>query len=264
MRADARELRHRGEHALRVGSSRAIARLHLRTAHNARLLPLLLLLALPAVVQAQFTWTTNSGTITITGYNGPAGDLTIPDTITDLPVTSIGQNAFFANTSLTSVTLGNNLTSIGGFAFHDCPSLTSVVIPNSVTNIGTYAFHACFGLASVTLGTSVTSIGESAFQLCPSLTDVTIPASVTNLGAYAFRSCYNLSVISVEAANLSYSSVAGVLFDKTQTTLIQYPGGKPGSFTVPTSVTSIGPSAFQASFSLTSVVIPNSVTNIGI
>jgi hypothetical protein len=35
------------------------------------LLPLLLLLAPPAVVQAQFTFTTNNGTITITGYTGP-------------------------------------------------------------------------------------------------------------------------------------------------------------------------------------------------
>ena len=39
------------------------------------------LLALPAVVQAQFNYTTNNGTITITGYAGPGGDVTIPDTI---------------------------------------------------------------------------------------------------------------------------------------------------------------------------------------
>jgi hypothetical protein len=40
---------------------------------------LLLSLALIAEVQAQdFTYTTNSGTITITGYTGPGGDLTIP------------------------------------------------------------------------------------------------------------------------------------------------------------------------------------------
>ena len=44
---------------------------HLRTVGAARLLPLLLLLALPAVVQAQFNFTTNNdGTITITAYTG--------------------------------------------------------------------------------------------------------------------------------------------------------------------------------------------------
>jgi hypothetical protein len=55
-----------------------------------RLLPLLLLLTLPAAVQAQdFTYTTNNGAITITGYTGPAGAVAIPSTIFDLPVTSV-------------------------------------------------------------------------------------------------------------------------------------------------------------------------------
>jgi hypothetical protein len=67
----------------------------------------------------------------------------------------------------------------------------------------------------------------------------------------------------VDALNSVYSSVAGVLFDKSHTTLIQCPGGKAGSYTVPNSVTSIGNGAFSFCYSLTSVTIPNSVTNIG-
>ncbi len=65
----------------------------LRTACAVTLLPLLLL-TLPAVVQAQFNYTTNNGTITITKYTGSGGDVTIPDTINGLPVTSIGDGAF--------------------------------------------------------------------------------------------------------------------------------------------------------------------------
>ena len=64
----------------------------LRTACAMKLL--LLLLTLPAVVQAQFNYTTNNGTITITGYTGPGGAVAIPDTINGLPVTSIGDYAF--------------------------------------------------------------------------------------------------------------------------------------------------------------------------
>jgi hypothetical protein len=76
------------------------------------LMSLLLPLALPAVVQAQFTFTTNSGTITITGYTGPGGDVTIPDTTNDLPVTSIGSYAFAGRTSLGSVTIPGSVITI--------------------------------------------------------------------------------------------------------------------------------------------------------
>ena len=62
------------------------------------ILPLLLLLALPAA-RAQFTYTTNNGAITITGYTGPGGDVIIPSMTNGLPVTSIGTAAFSACTA---------------------------------------------------------------------------------------------------------------------------------------------------------------------
>jgi hypothetical protein len=54
----------------------------------------LLLLILPAAVQAQFTYTTNNGMITITKYTGAGGAVTTLSTIHGLPVTSIGDYAF--------------------------------------------------------------------------------------------------------------------------------------------------------------------------
>src|SRR5206468_563411 len=77
----------------------------------ARLLPLVFLLTLPAVVQAQYTYTTNNGTITITEYTGPGGAVTIPGTINGLPVTDIG-DAAFAYSTVTSVTIPNSITNI--------------------------------------------------------------------------------------------------------------------------------------------------------
>ena len=60
-----------------------------------RLFVTLALLALPALVQAQFTFTTNNGAITITGYNTAAGlNVVIPAMTNGYPVTSIGVNAF--------------------------------------------------------------------------------------------------------------------------------------------------------------------------
>src|ERR1039458_9281380 len=139
----------------------------------------LLLLAAPAAVQAQFTYTKNAAgsTITITGYTGPGGTVIIPAAITGLPVTSIAD-----------------------FAFYTCTSLTHVTIPNGVTNIGFEAFYDC-----------------------TSLTSVTIPHSVTSIGGWAFQYCTNLGAITVDVLNSVYSSVAGALFDRRQTTLNAYP-----------------------------------------
>ena len=67
----------------------------------------------------------------------------------------------------------------------------------------------------------------------------------------------------MDTNNSFYSSVNGVLFDKNQFTLIEFPGGVGGSYTIPGSVTSIGSDAFVSCTNLTSVTIPGSVTNIG-
>jgi inosine-uridine nucleoside N-ribohydrolase len=184
--------------------------------------------------------------------------ITIPNS-----VTSIANWAFGNCTSLTSVTIPNTVTNIGNNAFGNCTSLTSVTIPNSVTSIGISAFQACTGLTGITIPNSVISIGSSAFSSCSSLNNVTIPNSVTNVGNSAFSRCTSLVAITVDSLNSFYSSVAGVLFNKSQTTLMQYPAGKAGSYKVPNSVTSIGSYAFDSCTSLTSVTIPNTVTNIG-
>jgi hypothetical protein len=92
---------------------------------------------------------------------------------------------------------------------------------------------------------------------------VTIPNSVTSIGNSAFSGCKGLTSINVASDNSNYCSVDGVLFNKDKTTLIQYPGGKQGAYTIPNSVTSIGDYAFPGCSGLTSIDIPNSVTSIG-
>ena len=242
-------------------------------------------LALPTVAQAQFTYTTKNSTVTITGYTGPGGAVTIPANINGYPVTGIGNYAFDACHSLTSVTIGNNVTSIGDWAFEYCTNLTRVTIPNSVTSIGGWVFENCYSLTNVMVGNSVTSIEYEAFKGCYSLTSstigtsvtsiryeafagtaltsVTIPNSVTDIGWYPFVGCYSLTVIAVDTNNAVYSSVNRVLFDKSQTTLILCPEGISGSYTILDSVTSIADSVFELCSSLTSVTIGNGVTNIG-
>jgi len=112
-------------------------------------------------------------------------------------------------------------------------------------------------------GSTFTSIGQSAFYYCLCLASITIPDSVTTIGFYAFNSCYSLTAINIGSANTAYSSQDGVLYDKAKTSLISYPGGKTGAFTIPNSVISIEAYAFCRCASLTSVFIPNSVSFIG-
>jgi PKD repeat protein len=228
-----------------------------------------------AAVQFPFTYTINSGSITITGYSGSSGDVSIPSTINGLPVTSIGYEAFLDCTSMISVTIPNSITSIGGSAFFYCPNLVSVTVPNTVTNIGSAAFWECYSLTNVILPASVTNIGMGALDYCTSLTRVTVPGSfpgfgfeavvlgctnltnatiangVTTIGTNAFQYCTTLTSIMIPGSVTNIGDFAFSYCDSL------------ASVTIPDSVTSIGQSAFVDCASLASVTIPKSVTSIG-
>ena len=141
------------------------------------LLPGVLTLALlltPLGAQAQFTFVTNNGAITITRYIGSAGAVVIPDTTNGYPVVSIGANAFLYSSNLTSVNIPNSVTSIGDFAFSSCGRLTSATIPTNATDIGDYAFSGCRSLTNVTIPNGLISIGDRPFASCGNLTNISV------------------------------------------------------------------------------------------
>ena len=220
-----------------------------------------------------------------------SGKVVIPKTVTydgvKYSVTSIGVQAFYYCSGLTSITIPSSVTSIGERAFWGCSGLTSVTIPNSVTSIEYRTFYGCSGLTSITIPNNVTSIGTEAFRECSGLTSVNIPNSVETIGYYAFSDCSGLTsvyITDLEAwCKISFSSngsnplsnaqhlylndteIKDLVIPNTVTTIGNCFTGFSGltSVTIPNSVTSIGEGAFSGCSGLTSVTIGNKVTSIG-
>ncbi len=189
-------------------------------------------------------------------------EVAVPSTFNGLPVTGIGDSAFSVCTELTSVTIPDSVASIGRSAFQGCTGLTSVTIPDSMTSIGDCAFQFCESLTSVNIPNSVECIGESAFANCYNLTNVTIGSGVTTIGAGAFFDCDSLTTITIPfvgaekdgTENTNFSYIFGVDSDDLPSSL---------KTVVITGGTTIDESAFFRCYELTSIVLPDSVTEIG-
>lgn len=199
-------------------------------------------------------------------------------------VETISRFAFAGCKVLSNLTLPVSVKSLGTSSFGGCVALTSVAIPSGAA-VGISAFSGCSGLTSVSISPSVVSIGEQAFRYCSGLTTITIPdvatlpnlvfancrglttvnipASVTVLSPTAFAECSSLTSFTVAAANPNFSSLDGLLTNKTQTRLITCPAGVSGDFTIPAALSEIGPQAFQLCEKLTGVTFHSGVTSLG-
>ena len=244
-----------------------------------------------AASESDLTFTLNEDgeSYSVTDCNTSAsGEVVIPSTFNGLPVTSIGSNSFYRCTSLTSITIPDNVTSIGKYAFDSCTSLNAVnitniatwcsidfdggysnpllyaknlylngelirelILPEGIAVISDMAFHSYTSLISVVIPSSVKSIGSGAFVNCSSLESIIISGGVTEIGDFAFWNCTSLT--SITLLN-SVTSIGALAFENC-TNLT--------SITLPYGVTSIGASAFENCTNLTSITLPDSVTSIG-
>lgn len=214
-------------------------------------------------------------------------DIVIPYYHEHLPVTRIGENAFYGCSELKSITVGSNITSICyGDAFRHCGGLTDIfvnennefyssidgvlyskdqrllcypagktqtsyTIPNGVQTIACAAFSDCVNLTEIFIPNSIMEIEAYAFEYCAALQSVTIPECVTKIGDWAFFDCSGLTEIVIPNGVTEIGSYA---FAKC--TALK-------SVTLPDNVTKIAAWTFFMCSSLTEIVIPNGVTEIG-
>jgi hypothetical protein len=120
-------------------------------------------------MRKEFTFKGKGKEVEVAEYSGPGGHVEIPNMFAGKPVTAILEGAFYACTSLTSVTIPHNIASIGDGAFSYCSSLTSVIIQGNVPHIGHYAFANCTSLTSISfLGQfAPIEVGENWIQDVP-------------------------------------------------------------------------------------------------
>jgi len=153
-------------------------------------------------------------------------------------------------------------TGIGTFSDDNvgwgCYNLTTAVFP-ALTSIGFTAFLDAISLSSFTIPNGVSDIPYQAFSNT-ALTTINIPASITNIDGAAFDNCASLNAFNVSISNNNYKDISGVLYNKSQSTIIRYPSAKAGlSYTIPTDVSIIKSRAFENS-ALNSISMPNTIS----
>lgn len=190
-------------------------------------------------------------------------NVTLPKNLTMIPI-----RAFQYCSALKKVTLPKKTIIIKKAAFSDCANLEKVVFNDKLIAIGDQAFSGNKKMKAIQLKNKVRFIGNSAFRDtlvekiklsknlayigngvfsgCSELKVVNIPAKVKGINLGAFRDCKSLSAINVAAENEHYSSIGGVLYDKEQTTLLNYPANKKATiYTSPAGMTKIRAQSFR-------------------
>ena len=153
-----------------------------------------------------------------------------------------GYAPFYNKTTLTSLTIGENVTSIPTYLFAGCSALTSLTIPGSVTKIADYAFQSCTNLSDLTFSEGIETIGERAFQGCTSLTSVTFPSTLTTIKYSGFSGTalssidFSTGIKSIEAYAFGYCDNLTSLY-------------------IPGCLTDISAAAFSYSRNITSIVV---------
>lgn len=187
-------------------------------------------------------------------------------------ITSIGKEAFYNCTSLTSLDVStSSATSVGDHAFYGCSNLATLNLPSTVTSIGKAAFRGCSSLANFDVPDSLVTLGAEAFHSCKALTRLEFPPTTTSFGQDCFNTCTSLEYINIprdctSIGNYTFSGCSKVLIDLSGAKSLTSTGTN-NNWGVTTSL--VFPEGFKtcagiSSGNVTSIVFPNSTTSVGV
>ena len=197
---------------------------------------------------------------------------------------SISPYCFYKCSKLQSADLSmcTKLTCIAEYAFNGCSSMTSVLFPSSLTEIKEYSF-AYSGLISVEIPKNFTTFGSRSFAYCSSLSSFVlppdsvltkftqlvllyskirkffIPKSIIEFSAQCFSYCNDITTVEIDPDNIVYTVVDNVVFLHNMETLVYFPGGITGSYTIPETCIILDSSSFSCSL-LTNVIFHDNST----
>lgn len=188
---------------------------------------------------------------TITGYVGEDTDITIPESINGVKITTIAASAFTDNTAITSVIIPDTVTTIGGYAFKGCTSLEEVSLTKKLSSAGVEVFMGCSSLKSITIPGTLKRVSKNMFYGCNALTNVVLESGVNRVGPYTFYNCTSLENVEVP---------------ETITMLEPWCFGyckKLKTFYIPNGCTLVDSAAFYYCNVLNNIQIPDTVTTVG-
>ena len=239
---------------------------------------------------ANFVYVVSSDgkSVNIKSYKGDAEKVVIPEKVGDIPVVGILDGAFQGKAKMTDVTIPATVASIGADAFNGCSKLASVTIPDAVKVIGARAFNNCDALTSVVVPEGVTTVDKAAFANCDKLASAKLPKSLKTLAADTFANDPALKDIYFQSGEQDWIKLGDLYRNDSKVTVHYAEDASPltwevkdgkatvtgclktasGDLVIPATldgapVVAIAPGAFEDCNKLTSVSIPEGVTEIG-